>query len=96
MRKGKGWAHIHWRTDSSPLFLLLSLVPRAAFVTLAAVSSGMETVCASEVDRHVLRSAACSSSLAGDAPFPDSDRSRGGSSTGWLAYAHTLWLARVR
>lgn len=80
----------------SSLLFLPSLVPRPASVTLGIVTSGMETVCASEVERHVLRSPACSSNLAGDAPFPASDRSRGCSSTGWLADAHTLWLARAR
>lgn len=40
----------------SPLFFLPNLVPRAASVTLGIVTSGMETVCASEVDMHVLRS----------------------------------------
>lgn len=39
----------------SPLFFPPSLVPRAAAVTLGIVTSGMETVCASEVDRHVPR-----------------------------------------
>lgn len=42
---------------------------------------GMKAVNACKVDRHMLKFTALSSDWAGDAPFPGSDRSLGGSST---------------